>query len=145
MSSRTSQSDVFVAVQAYADYNDLMNMTEHMISEMVKDICGSYKISYHANGPEEPPVDIDFTPPWRRISMVSGLEEACGFKLPDIESEECRLFLLEEVTKREINCPPPHTTARLLDKLVGEYLEEQCMNPSFICDHPQIMSPLAKW
>uniref|UniRef100_A0A7S1X5B1 Lysine--tRNA ligase n=1 Tax=Tetraselmis chuii TaxID=63592 RepID=A0A7S1X5B1_9CHLO len=131
--------------QAYADYNDLMNMTEEMISGMVKDIHGSYKISYHANGPEADPVEIDFTPPWRRISMVSGLEEACGFKLPDIESEECRLFLLAEVEKRELNCPPPHSTARLLDKLVGEYLEEQCMNPAFICDHPQIMSPLAKW
>jgi lysyl-tRNA synthetase class 2 len=74
-----------------------MNMTEEMISGMVKDIHGSYKISYHANGPEADPVEIDFTPPWRRISMVSGLEEACGFKLPDIESEECRLFLLAEV------------------------------------------------
>eukprot|EP00873_Tetraselmis_striata_P002783 jgi/Tetstr1/423047/TSEL_013818.t1 len=131
--------------QAYADYNDLMSMTEEMISGMVKDIHGSYKISYHANGPEADPVEIDFTPPWRRISMVSGLEEACGIKLPDIESEECRQFLLAEVQKRDINCPPPHTTARLLDKLVGEYLEEQCMNPAFICDHPQIMSPLAKW
>ena len=37
------------------------------------------------------------------------------------------------------------TTARLLDKLVGEYLESQLLNPGFICDHPQIMSPLAKW
>mmetsp|Transcript_28918 Transcript_28918/g.81442 ORF Transcript_28918/g.81442 Transcript_28918/m.81442 type:complete len:621 (-) Transcript_28918:156-2018(-) len=131
--------------QAYADYNDLMDLTEDMVSSMVKDVCGSYKISYHADGPDSPPTEIDFTPPWRRISMVSGLEEVCGFKLPDFETEECRVFLLEEVTKREINCPPPHTTARLLDKLVGEYLEEQCMNPTFICDHPQIMSPLAKW
>ena len=40
---------------------------------------------------------------------------------------------------------PPHTTARLIDKLVGEYLEETCINPAFICDHPEIMSPLAKW
>uniref|UniRef100_A0A061QWX4 Lysine--tRNA ligase n=1 Tax=Tetraselmis sp. GSL018 TaxID=582737 RepID=A0A061QWX4_9CHLO len=130
---------------AYADYNDLMSMTEDMVSSMVKEVMGSYKISYHADGPDHPPTEIDFTPPWRRISMVSGLEEACGFKLPDIESEECRLFLLSEVEKRGVNCPPPHTTARLLDKLVGEYLEEQCMNPTFICDHPQIMSPLAKW
>ena len=37
------------------------------------------------------------------------------------------------------------TTARLLDKLVGEFLESQLLNPGFICDHPQIMSPLAKW
>ena len=43
-----------------------------------------------------------------------------------------------------MDCAPPQTTARLLDKLVGEYLEEQLVNPGFICDHPQLMSPLAK-
>lgn len=42
-------------------------------------------------------------------------------------------------------CQPPHTTARLLDTLVGDYLETQCINPGFICDHPKIMSPLAKY
>ena len=40
---------------------------------------------------------------------------------------------------------PPYTTARMLDELVGEYLESQLVNPGFICDHPQIMSPLAKY
>lgn len=43
-----------------------------------------------------------------------------------------------------VECAPPQTAARLLDKLVGEYLEEQLVNPGFICDHPQLMSPLAK-
>ena len=46
---------------------------------------------------------------------------------------------------KDVECPPPRTTARLLDKLVGEFLEVTCINPTFICDHPQIMSPLAKW
>lgn len=44
-----------------------------------------------------------------------------------------------------MECTPPQTTARLLDKLVGEFLESRCMNPSFITDHPKLMSPLAKW
>lgn len=47
--------------------------------------------------------------------------------------------------KHSLDCAPPHTPARLLDKLVGEFLEEGCINPTFICDHPQLMSPLAKW
>ena len=55
---------------AATDYNDLMDMTEKMVAQMVFEIKGSYKISYHANGPDQPPVDIDFSPPWRRISMV---------------------------------------------------------------------------
>jgi lysyl-tRNA synthetase class 2 len=42
----------------------LQDLTEQMISQMVLQIKGSYKISYHANGLEEPPVEIDFTPPW---------------------------------------------------------------------------------
>ena len=46
---------------------------------------------------------------------------------------------------RPTSATPPHTTARLLDELVAEYLESKCMNPTFICDHPQIMSPLAKY
>lgn len=49
-----------------------------------------------------------------------------------------------QCAERGIDCAPPRTTARLLDKLVGELLESQCRNPTFICDHPRLMSPLAK-
>lgn len=48
-------------------------------------------------------------------------------------------------TANNIECPPPRTSARLLDKLCGEFIEEACINPTFIMEHPQIMSPLAKW
>mmetsp|Transcript_40071 Transcript_40071/g.55678 ORF Transcript_40071/g.55678 Transcript_40071/m.55678 type:complete len:583 (+) Transcript_40071:99-1847(+) len=134
---------------AYADYNDLMDMTEKMISGMVKDLTGSYKLSYHCNGPDHPPVEIDFTPPFKRISMLAGLKEAIGLDIPGgaqaMSSPETNAYLLAQCEKHGVVCPPPTTTARLLDKLVGEYLESQCMNPGFICDHPEIMSPLAKY
>jgi len=133
--------------QAYADYNDLMDMTEDMISSMVYAIKGSYKIQYHAHGADEPPIEIDFTPPFRRISMVSGLEEALNIKFPsyDFATQEVEDFLKNLIKEKEIEMTPPYTTARMLDELVGEYLESQLINPGFICDHPQIMSPLAKY
>lgn len=130
--------------QAYVDYHDLMDMAEHMISQMVFEIKGSYEIDYHKDGPEHPPIKVDFRPPWRRISMCQGLRD-CGVDCPEeLDSEEARLKLVELCRKHKVECAPPHTTARLLDKLVGEFLEEQCINPTFICDHPMIMSPLAK-
>jgi lysyl-tRNA synthetase, class II len=134
--------------QAYADYEDLMKMTEEIISGMVLELTGSYVIHYHANGPDEEPTRIDFTPPFRRISMVSGLEEALNIKFPaeGFASQECEDFLKKVLKDFDItDLPAPHTTARMLDKLVGDYLECQLVDPGFICDHPQIMSPLAKY
>jgi lysyl-tRNA synthetase class 2 len=131
--------------QAYADYNDLMDMTEKMMSELVMKVKGTHKVLYHANGFDQEPVEIDFTPPFKRISMLDGLKEF-GIEVPlPLESEETRQYLIKELKTREIECQPPHTVARLLDELVAHYLESKCMNPTFICDHPQIMSPLAKY
>ena len=78
--------------------------------------------------------------------MVSDLEKCLGEKMPeDFASDETNQWLQDQCKKHKLECPPPLTTARLLDRLVGEFLEEQCVNPTFICDHPQIMSPLAKY
>ncbi|XP_066493100.1 lysine--tRNA ligase isoform X1 [Tiliqua scincoides] len=133
---------------AYADYHDLMEITEQMLSGLVKHLTGGYKVTYHPEGPEGPAYEIDFTPPFRIIRMVEELEKVLGVKFPasdQFETEETRTFFDTICEERGIECPPPRTTARLLDKLVGEYLEVSCINPTFICDHPQIMSPLAKW
>jgi lysyl-tRNA synthetase class 2 len=132
---------------AYADYEDLMAMTEDMISSMVLAVCGSYKITYHREGKGVPEsaVEVDFTPPFRRISMVGGLEEVLKVKLPaDLYSEEARAQLDALCVQHGIKCGAPRTTTRLLDKLVGEFLESTCINPTFITEHPEIMSPLAK-
>ncbi|KAJ4952595.1 hypothetical protein NE237_029427 [Protea cynaroides] len=131
---------------AFADYNDLMELTEKMLSGMVKELTGGYKIQYHANGLDNDPIEIDFTPPFRRIDMIEELEKMANLSIPkDISSEEANKYLLAACTKFDVKCPPPHTTTRLLDKLVGHFLEETCVNPSFIINHPEIMSPLAKW
>ena len=101
-------SAVSCAVQAYADYQDLMEVTENMISQMVLRIKGSYKIQYHADGPERDPIEIDFTPPWRRISMVCELEKILDVTIPkDLYSEEARAFLEKLCADKNVDCKPP--------------------------------------
>ncbi|GFH45061.1 hypothetical protein CTEN210_01535 [Chaetoceros tenuissimus] len=130
--------------QAYADYEDLMVMTEEMLSGMVKEITGGYKIKYSPKpGAEE--VEIDFSPPFKRISMIDGLNEAMKTTLPELDDPEIIPKLQALLEKHELECAPPHTTARLLDTFVGEFLEDNIVHPTFITDHPQIMSPLAKY
>ncbi|RHN64718.1 putative lysine--tRNA ligase [Medicago truncatula] len=132
---------------AYMDYNDLMGITEKMLSGMVHELTkGSYKIKYHANGVDKDPIEIDFTPPFRRIDMIEELESMTGLSIPkDLASEEANEYLKNVCLNYDIKCAPPQTTARLMDKLVGHFLEETCVNPTFIINHPEIMSPLAKW
>nr|XP_021191265.2 lysine--tRNA ligase isoform X2 [Helicoverpa armigera] len=133
---------------AYADYNDLISITEAMLSGMVKSIHGSYKVKYQPDGPDGEEVEIDFTPPFARVPMIASLEKALNVKFPpadQLDSLEANQLLSQLCEKHEVECPPPRTTARLLDKLVGEFLEEKCINPTFILDHPQIMSPLSKY
>jgi lysyl-tRNA synthetase class 2 len=155
---------------AYADYEDLIKLTEDLLSGMVKALFGTYKIKYHPNGKqiaEEAKADekksegkteekkeeekfeeieIDFTPPFKRLSMISALEDKLKVKFPEnLESEETRKLLDDLCVKHKAECGNPRTIARLLDKLVGEVLEPDCVNPTFIMDHPQLMSPLAKY
>ena len=66
-----------------------MSMTEQLISGMVKKICGSYKIKYHLV-PDEEPMEVDFTPPFRRVSMLDGLEEVLKCKLPSLDDPDVR-------------------------------------------------------
>ncbi|KNC49290.1 lysyl-tRNA synthetase [Thecamonas trahens ATCC 50062] len=130
---------------AYADYNDLIEMTEEMISGMVLAVTGSYVVEYKPMHAEEP-YTIDFTPPFKRIPMVAGLEEVLGESIPrPLDSDEAIAFYRAQADKHGIELTPPYTAARLIDSLVGELLEGKCVNPTFITNHPVLMSPLAKW
>ncbi|CAI5758311.1 unnamed protein product [Candida verbasci] len=132
--------------QAYADVYDLMDMTEMMFSEMVKEITGDYKIDYQPDGPEGKTLTLDFSRPWKRINMIEELEKIYNVKFPagdQLHTEETSQFLKKLLKDNKLECSPPLTNARMLDKLVGE-LEDSSINPTFIFGHPQMMSPLAK-
>ena len=70
---------------AYADYHDLMDMTEDMLSKMVYSIHGTHKIPYHPNGPsdKENVIELDFTTPWKRMPMMKTLGEVLNVTMPD--------------------------------------------------------------
>lgn len=130
--------------QAYADYEDVMVMCEELVSGLVKDVTGDYKIRYSPK-PGMEAVEIDFTPPFKRISMMEGLEEKMQCKLPSLDDPEVEQKLLALLAKFNIEPKPPNTVPRLLDNLVGEFLEADIVHPTFITEHPQVMSPLAKY
>jgi len=132
---------------AFADYNDLLEITEELLSGMVFKIFGSYKVSYQPSGKDGETWEIDYSRPFKRLHMFPELEKILACKLPaptELHTEASRLLLSDLCTKHNVECTPPRTSARLLDKLVGEFLEEQCISPCFIMDHPVVMSPLAK-
>lgn len=110
---------------AYADYNDLMTMTEDMLSKMVHSIHGTHKVKYQPDGPDGEEVEIDFTPPFKRVPMIPTLEEKLNVKFPDAEkltSPESTKFLSDLCMKHGVDCPEPRTSARLLDKVAYIFL-----------------------
>ncbi|KAG8738628.1 lysyl-tRNA synthetase [Ceratobasidium sp. 428] len=139
---------------AYADMYDLMDLTESLVTGMVEYLTGGTKLLFHPDGKEGKDeklprvMEMDFTRPWKRYDMIETLEEKLNVKFPPgetLHTEEANKFLRELAAKHNVECGEPKTNARLLDKLVGEFIEPLCISPSFIVGHPQVMSPLAKW
>ncbi|KAK0462462.1 uncharacterized protein EV420DRAFT_1189031 [Desarmillaria tabescens] len=138
---------------AYADMYDLMDMTESLVEGMVKYLTGgSTKLAYHPDGNKGEEgarvYELEFKKPWKRYDMIETLEEKLGVKFPSgdtLHTEEANKFLRALCVKHNVDCSEPRTNARLLDKLVGEFIEPLCISPAFIVGHPQVMSPLAKW
>ncbi|KAJ7143330.1 lysine-tRNA ligase [Mycena crocata] len=137
---------------AYADMEDLMDITEAMVEGLVKYLTGGTTITYHPDGnkgqEDARELVLDFKRPWKRYDMINTLEEKLGVTFPPgetLHTAETNVWLRDLAKKHNVDCSEPRTNARLLDKLVGEFIEPLCISPSFIVGHPQVMSPLAKW
>ncbi|CAH0480047.1 unnamed protein product [Peronospora belbahrii] len=140
--------------QAYADYNVLMDTAEEMISSIVKDVAGSYKIQYpmeeasdgatQTSDDEPSMVEIDFAPPFKRLPVLETLEMCLGEKLPDVNLPDSIPALLKLCERHNVDFSRPYTCSRLVDKLISHFIEPKCVNPTFLYNHPVCMSPLAK-
>lgn len=89
----------------------------------------------------------DYTPPFRRIDLLPELEASLQESLPaadQLHTPEAAKQLKDLCDRHQLACQLPHTAARLLDKLVGNFLEGQCVSPTFLINHPEVMSPLSK-
>ncbi|KAK3711449.1 lysyl-tRNA synthetase [Vermiconidia calcicola] len=132
--------------EAFSDVYDVMKRTEELVEGMVKEITGGLETKFTTQTGET--MHVNWAKPWKRVEMIPALEEACEEKFPpgtELHTQDTKDFLKRMLKKTGVECTPPLTNARMLDKLVGEHIEEKCISPTFITGHPQMMSPLAKY
>ena len=123
--------------QAFADYNDMMELTENMIAEVCKKVNGTTKVTYQGT-------EIDFMPPWRRITMVDAVKEYAGVDFATINSDEEAQAIAKE---KHLEFPKPLNTVtkgEVLNMLYEKFCEEHMIQPTFIIDYPVEISPLTK-
>ena len=123
--------------QAFADYNDMMELTENMIAEVCKKVNGTTKVTYQGT-------EIDFMPPWRRITMVDAVKEYAGVDFATINSDEEAQAIAKE---KHLEFSKPLNTVtkgEVLNMLYEEFCEEHMIQPTFIIDYPVEISPLTK-
>ncbi len=116
--------------QAFADYTDMMSLTEELISGLVRSFYGTDQIQYGDK-------TLNFKTPWKRISFYDGLKEKTGI--------DFRTANLKEAAKKlHIKLEEPAEDVDILNEIFGQYLEPDLWDPAFVIDYPTIMTPLAK-
>jgi len=119
---------------AYADYNDVMQLTEQMISAVAEEVLGTRKGAYQGH-------EIDFTPPWRRVTIQDAVLEASGIDLTQFPAAGA---LAQAMIAKGHKPEPKSTRGKLIDSLIGRYVEPNLIQPTFLLDYPRDISPLAK-
>ena len=119
--------------EAYADYNDIMEMVEQMVSTIAIEVNGSTKV---AIGDDV----IDFAPPWQRVSLREELEKRSGIDLESYNDDALR----QKAGEVGIDTKVLESRGRLIDKLLSTFVEPRLIQPTFVLDYPEEMSPLAK-
>lgn len=121
---------------AYADYEQVMALTEQMVSFTAQEVLETQKISYKGN-------EIDLTPPWKRLEMRQGILETSGIDIDEYKTAETLFSAIK--AKHSNKTPDPKATrGKLIDFLLSEFLEPTLIQPTFLYNYPRDISPLAK-
>jgi len=120
---------------AYEDYNDMMDITEEIISKVALKVLGTTKITYQGT-------EIDLTPSWKRISMIDSIKEVTGVDFNNIQTDEEAKKAAEElhVELDEMKL----TRGEIINQVFEAKVEETLIQPTFIYDYPVEVSPLTK-
>lgn len=119
---------------AYADYLQVMELTEQMVAYTAQQVCGTQKIKYQEH-------EIDFTPPWKRLELAVGLKEVSGIDIAEYPTAEALSGAIRKTGKEP---DPKATRGKLIDFLLSEFLEPTLIRPTFLYNYPRDISPLAK-
>jgi lysyl-tRNA synthetase class 2 len=121
--------------QAYADYQDMMALTEAIVTYAAQEVLGTLQISYQGTA-------IDLTPPWRRITMHDLVKEATGLDFAAFTTLEEAKAAAKQAGLQEIDdC---ESIGKLLNEAFEQKVEETLVQPTFVTDYPVEISPLAK-
>jgi lysyl-tRNA synthetase class 2 len=119
---------------AYADYYDVMELTEQMIVYAVDQVHGDRVLTYQGQ-------EINFEPPWKRAELRDSLLEVTGI---DINQHPTAESLAKALRNNNLKVDSSATRGKLIDSMLGDYLEPTLIQPTFIYNYPRDISPLSK-
>jgi lysyl-tRNA synthetase, class II len=119
---------------AYADYRDVMHLTEEMIAFAADEVRGTRTITYQGR-------EINLQPNWARIPLADAIAEFAGI---DIHAYPTVEALHDALRAKDIPFDPNATRGKLIEGLLGDFVEKRLQQPTFIIDYPRDISPLAK-
>ena len=119
---------------AYADYLKVMELTEQMVSFTAQKVLGTMKVKFQE-------LELDFTPPWKRLEMRQGLLDVMGVDIyAHVDSDSLAAALRAKGFVPPVGVP----RGKLIDWMLSEYLEPTMIQPTLLYDYPRDISPLAK-
>jgi len=119
--------------QAYADYQDMMCLTENLLAHTAQTVLGTTQVTYKGDS-------ISLDPPWRRLTMIESIKEEADIDVDGLTDEELRDAVLDASVDLEGAAP----RGKLIAELFEAHVEPNLVQPTFIYDYPIEISPFAK-